>query len=116
MGSTDQAIRRHPTKPVSQLLRTVPPLAASRLEVWIGRAACRALPTELFFPAGELDDQAVEQAEEAKAVCATCPVRTACLEFAIATKQPYGIWGGANASERRSIRRRRQAERRRQAS
>jgi WhiB family redox-sensing transcriptional regulator len=83
---------------------------------WFRRAACHALPTELFFPAGELDDQAVEQAEEAKAVCAVCPVRVACLEFAIATNQPYGIWGGANTSERRSLRRRRQAERRRQAS
>src|ERR671928_7011 len=83
---------------------------------WRQRAACRDLPTELFFPAGELEDQAVEQAEEAKAVCMQCPVRTACLEFALLTNQPYGIWGGANASERRSIRRRRQAERRRQAS
>jgi WhiB family redox-sensing transcriptional regulator len=85
-------------------------------EGWLGRAACRALPTELFFPAGELDEQAVEQAEEAKGVCSGCPVQVTCLEFAIATNQPYGIWGGANASERRSIRRRRQAERRRQAS
>jgi WhiB family redox-sensing transcriptional regulator len=85
-------------------------------EAWTCRAACRALPTELFFPAGELDDQAVEQAEEAKVVCASCPVQRACLEFAIATNQAYGIWGGANTSERRSIRRRRQAERRRQAS
>lgn len=58
----------------------------------------------------------MEQAGEAKAICAQCPVRAACLEFAIATNQPYGIWGGANASERRSIRRRRLAERRRQAS
>jgi WhiB family redox-sensing transcriptional regulator len=63
-----------------------------------------------------LEEEAVEQAEEAKAVCARCPVRTACLEFAIATNQPYGIWGGTNASERRSIRRRRLAERRRAAS
>lgn len=55
------------------------------------------------------------QAEEAKFVCAECPVRTACLEFAIATNQPYGIWGGANAAERRSIRRRRMAQRRRMA-
>ena len=92
------------------------PTAAGITDGWLVRAACRALPTELFFPAGELDEQAVEQAEEAKSVCATCPVQVACLEFAIATNQPYGIWGGANASERRSIRRRRQAERRRQAS
>lgn len=91
--------------------------AANRsADPWFCRAACRALPTELFFPAGELDDQAVEQAEEAKTVCSNCPVRVPCLEFAIATNQPYGIWGGANTSERRSLRRRRQAERRRQAS
>ena len=83
---------------------------------WRARAACQELPAELFFPAGELEEQAVEQAEEAKAVCGECPVKTACLEFALATNQPYGIWGGANASERRSIRRRRQAQRRRQAS
>ena len=83
---------------------------------WRARAACRALPSDLFFPAGELEEEAVEQAEEAKAVCERCPVRTQCLEFAIASNQPYGIWGGANASERRSIRRRRLAERRRAAS
>jgi WhiB family redox-sensing transcriptional regulator len=83
---------------------------------WRARAACRALPADLFFPAGELEEEAVEQAEEAKTVCARCPVRTACLEWAIATNQPYGIWGGMNASERRSIRRRRLAERRRAAS
>ena len=104
-----------PSFTVSQV-RTAPSGPLRQQEVWFCRAACRALPTELFFPAGELDDQAVEQAEEAKAVCAQCPVRIACLEFAIATNQPYGIWGGANTSERRSIRRRRQAERRRQAS
>ena len=102
---------------MSQAPAASSPVRPTRLQdVWVNRAACKALPTELFFPAGELDDQAVEQAEEAKAVCAACPVRTACLEFAIATNQPYGIWGGANASERRSIRRRRQAQRRRQAS
>ena len=100
---------------VSPTILARPPRSRPQ-EAWTCRAACRALPTELFFPAGELDDQAVEQAEEAKAVCATCPVQHACLEFAIATNQPYGIWGGANTSERRSIRRRRQAERRRQAS
>jgi WhiB family redox-sensing transcriptional regulator len=101
---------------VSQTLSASPRPAARQQDAWLCRAACRALPTELFFPAGELDNEAVEQAEEAKAVCATCPVRVPCLEFAIATNQPYGIWGGANTSERRSIRRRRQAERRRQAS
>ena len=91
-------------------------LVQHQQDSWRTRAACRSLPADLFFPSGELEDQAVVQAEEAKAVCARCPVRVACLEFAIATNQPYGVWGGLNASERRSLRRRRMAERRRQAS
>ena len=73
-------------------------------------ARCRTLSPTEFFPSDGVG------VEVAKRVCAECPVKTACLEFAIATNQPYGIWGGANASERRSIRRRRQAQRRRQAS
>src|SRR5215213_3953927 len=97
--------------PVSSAMSSHGPADHRPQDAWRTRAACRSLPGELFFPAGELEEEAVEQAEEAKAVCAQCPVRTPCLEFAIASNQPFGIWGGANASERRSIRRRRMAER-----
>ena len=31
---------------------------------------------------------------EAIAICAACPVRGACLTFAVRTGQQYGIWGG----------------------
>ena len=52
---------------------------------WRQAAACRGLATDIFFP---LTD---EEAGEANAICATCPVREECLEFALATrfgKQP----------------------------
>ncbi len=74
---------------------------------WRTEALCRGVETELFFPAGELGEEPVRHAEAAKAVCAQCPVREACLEYALATDQPFGIWGGTTEAERRSIRRRR---------
>ncbi len=69
---------------------------------WRLAAACRDLDTAVFFPETE-DEIAV-----AKAVCATCPVREACLEFALITRQDDGVWGGLDENERRRVRRRRQ--------
>lgn len=74
---------------------------------WRSDALCRGVETDLFFPAGELGEEPVQQAEAAKAVCMRCPVRQECLEYALATDQPFGVWGGTTEAERRSIRRRR---------
>jgi WhiB family transcriptional regulator, redox-sensing transcriptional regulator len=69
---------------------------------WMSRGtACRHADPELFFPTAT----AAGQAQEAKAVCARCPVRTACLAYALATRQPYGVWGGATEKERRAMNR-----------
>ena len=73
------------------------------LENWRQQSACRDLETTVFFPATD------EEAAAAKAVCATCPVRLECLEYAIATRQDDGVWGGLDETERRRLRRRRQA-------
>jgi WhiB family redox-sensing transcriptional regulator len=32
--------------------------------------------------------------EEAKALCASCPIRTACLTGALERREPWGVWGG----------------------
>ena len=32
--------------------------------------------------------------EFAKALCGTCPLRQACLEGALASREPWGVWGG----------------------
>ena len=69
---------------------------------WRLDAACRDLDTAIFFPETE------EAVAAAKAVCATCPVREACLEVALITRQDDGVWGGLDENERRRARRRRQ--------
>jgi WhiB family redox-sensing transcriptional regulator len=65
-------------------------------------AACRAVGTEVFFPTSEA------QATEAKAICAACPVREECLEYALATRPGDGVFGGLTAAERHRLIRRRQ--------
>jgi WhiB family redox-sensing transcriptional regulator len=70
---------------------------------WRKRAACTGIDSDIFYPNSE--DEA--DAEEAKAVCAVCPVATACLEHALAFREKEGIWGGTTERERRRIHRQR---------
>jgi len=72
---------------------------------WRARAACRNSSPELFFPIGATG-LALEQIDAAKAVCERCAVRAECLDFALATNQEAGIWGGTSEDERRALRRR----------
>jgi WhiB family transcriptional regulator, redox-sensing transcriptional regulator len=77
---------------------------------WKLAGACRSASTEMFYPASDTD------AGPAKAVCASCPVQSPCLEYALAVREPEGVWGGHTFVERRSIlRRRRERERARLA-
>lgn len=71
---------------------------------WRRRAACQGKDPELFFPVGSAGP-ALTQIAEAKKICARCPVLRACLVFAMATGQEYGIWGGLTEDERRQLRR-----------
>ena len=79
-------------------------------QTWRQQAACRGLDTEIFFPVSDPD------ADAAKDVCATCPVRGECLEWALATRQEDGVWGGLTDNERRRLRRRRRDAARRSAA
>jgi WhiB family redox-sensing transcriptional regulator len=65
-------------------------------------AACKGTDTAVFFPVSETF------AGEAKTICAACPVAEQCLEYAIETHQPDGVWGGLTAVERHRLVRRRQ--------
>jgi WhiB family transcriptional regulator, redox-sensing transcriptional regulator len=71
---------------------------------WRSAAACRSADPDLFFPISD-SGPALEQAAEAKAICATCRVRPECLAFALRTGQLHGIWGGATEGERAAARR-----------
>lgn len=72
---------------------------------WSTQAKCLREDPELFFTAGD-GIRSRGQIEKAQEVCATCPVRTDCLTFALTTDAQYGIWGGTTPRERRGLRRR----------
>jgi WhiB family redox-sensing transcriptional regulator len=71
---------------------------------WRHQASCRDVDPELFFPVGTTGP-ALAQIEAAKAICGTCAVIQECLEWALATGQDAGIWGGLTEEERRLLRR-----------
>jgi hypothetical protein len=71
---------------------------------WVTRAACRNVDPELFFPAGDSGPVFDAQVAAARAVCARCPVRAECLDWAL-DELPYGIAGGFTEDERRTLRR-----------
>ena len=79
---------------------------------WREQAACAGIDSEVFFPTSEEEPAS----EEAKAICAECPVREACLQYALATNQAAGVWGGLDAGDRRRMRRRIRDRERRKAS
>jgi WhiB family redox-sensing transcriptional regulator len=62
---------------------------------WHDSAACRDSHPSIFFPA---DDASTRPA---KLICAQCPVKSQCREYAIRTYQHHGIWGGMDERERR---------------
>ena len=68
---------------------------------WMRRAKCREISPSTFFPS---DGVGVEMAQR---ICEGCPVRTPCLEYALANHIDHGVWGGASERERRRIARRR---------
>jgi WhiB family redox-sensing transcriptional regulator len=70
---------------------------------WRKRAECRDTDPDLFFPIGTTGT-AIDQINAAKSVCACCESIEACLEFALATNQESGVWGGTSEEERRKIR------------
>lgn len=85
-------------------------LTAEPVADWRINAACSGLPHALFFPVGDVTEEAIGHAKE---ICATCPVVEECLEFALETNQRSGIWGGTSEEDRKTLRRKWLAARRR---
>lgn len=80
----------------------------ARRDGWQDEAACRDSDIELFFPIdGERGPLRADRERAAKSVCAACPVRLPCLDYALAYGETHGIWGGLTEEERATERRRR---------
>jgi WhiB family transcriptional regulator, redox-sensing transcriptional regulator len=75
---------------------------------WQDRAACRGTNARLFFgPDNERPQDREVREARAKAICALCPVREQCLDYALRNAVKHGIWGGLTTEERTRERRRR---------
>ncbi|HSL59621.1 MAG TPA: WhiB family transcriptional regulator [Acidimicrobiales bacterium] len=74
-------------------------------DAWQVRAACRGPQAAVFFPPPQFErkDDKLEREGRAKAICASCSVRQPCLEYALAIREPHGIWGGLNEAERKQV-------------
>ena len=65
-------------------------------------ALCAQTDPELFFPEHSSGVPG-GSVKAAKAVCARCPVRDECLEYALAHHIRDGIWAGLSPKQRRAL-------------
>ena len=90
------AARTHLTlvpEPVEQLALTPDD------DLWQEKALCAQTDPEAFFP------EKGGSTREAKRICLGCEVRDACLDYALANDERFGIWGGLSERERRRLKR-----------
>jgi WhiB family transcriptional regulator, redox-sensing transcriptional regulator len=66
---------------------------------WHDFALCAEADPECWFP------EKGGSTREAKKICARCPVRAQCLEYALGNDLRFGIWGGLSEQERRRLQR-----------
>lgn len=82
---------------------------------WRTAGACLTADPDLFFPTA-VGTVASKQIAKAVRICARCPVKRQCLDFAMSTREVTGIWGGTTPEERiRALRARRRTSARRPA-
>lgn len=72
---------------------------------WMSVGNCADKPPSLFFPSDGVG------VDHARRICADCPVKTQCLEYALANRIDHGVWGGTSERERRRILKSRARER-----
>lgn len=64
---------------------------------WMNDGKCKELPPSTFFPSDGVG------VEVAKRICATCPVVTQCLNYALDNRIDHGVWGGTSERQRRRM-------------
>ena len=71
---------------------------------WMAYGHCAHRPPSLFFPSDGVG------VVVARRICADCPVKDLCLEYALSHRIDHGVWGGCSERERRRILKRRRLE------
>lgn len=66
-----------------------------------GGVECEQVP-HIFFPEDlhGADGQYHAERRLALEICARCPVKKLCADYALSAREPYGIWGGTIPSDR----------------
>jgi WhiB family redox-sensing transcriptional regulator len=86
---------------------------------WHDRAACNGVDVNLFYGSNdgprEYPPETRDRESRAKSFCRVCPVRMACLQYALDNGEKYGIWGGLDEDERKRYRRNKSERQRQQA-
>lgn len=71
---------------------------------WQEHGSCRDADPLLFFhPQNERGSSRIRRDRAAKMVCAGCPVRMECADYAVRAREPYGVWGGLSEEDREHI-------------
>jgi len=71
-------------------------------EPWTERAACKGLPSSMFFPDPRTNPSNVPDSR-ARRICHTCPVVDECLTSALKNREKHGFWGGVPERRRRIL-------------
>lgn len=78
--------------------------AHNKVRNWRSDALCTQVDPDLFFPETDRGAAYEKQVADAKRVCAGCPVRQQCLDYALRSLGD-GIAGGTTPDERAALRR-----------
>lgn len=88
---------------VNSLLPVLPEASCKGLDpsIWFGPHIC---DRECDGPKGcykaKSEQGRYARIQLAKLICGRCPEQVRCLEWALGTRQPYGVWGGATERDR----------------
>ncbi len=64
---------------------------------WMNSGKCREYPPNTFFPSDSVG------VSIARRICAVCPMKAICLEYALDNQIEHGIWGGTSERARRRM-------------
>jgi WhiB family redox-sensing transcriptional regulator len=92
-------IMGHPQHPITAGLQAL----AALIPEWHADAVCAQVDPDTWFP------EKGGSTRDPKAICAGCPVRQQCLDYALEHDERFGIWGGVSERQRRQLKKARAA-------
>jgi WhiB family redox-sensing transcriptional regulator len=70
---------------------------------WRDFALCRGTSPSLFYADRDEDPNFRALVDQARQVCAACPVAGPCGDEAIDRREKHGVWGGMTERDRRRV-------------